>query len=757
MTISSKDSKTPAVNFVEIPRCPTGLNPRLDLQPNGKLHDEAEIARIKAAADKLGVGKHKKGIAIANTKFSLVVVQDPKTKKNKYYEAYGKKLKADGGEGHVRRAVDLETGKPYMLKIQPKKFKYNKSSGIHLAKEEHDRLVDAGQGHGHLTRAPHMHKNKMKPEQDIMVMELAWGQDTFYCSDDEKIQLGERLDIIIGMIASIVDLHQKGLLHCDIKLENFIYDELYKVVKAIDFGFALKGKIQNDILTGTAAGFAGTPHYVAPELLNKTVHVYDEKTESFALSVAIARFLFMYSEFKSPDAKHVYENRRLLTEKEIAAYNKLPIPETDRKEVREKLKEMRNPDPLKRITPLQALQYFKDLKIKLVGPDKPKRVAVIDISEYLKSSNDQQNDIRHKIKEFDEVTLIGAAAFTPKDLIILRNDLENTRIRVNDKGYLALSDFMNDTKADFSLFTASNQNPPHLKIVTIEEPLLQKTFKEIDQKILDLKQEHKSSKETKLIKEKILNAAKNYLQEKQNNNHLTKLGAQSILQDLNHRLPHIQKTHDDIQFLIQSFDKMMTVYNTKHKAALKPENATSFNPITRKKYKNKKKRLDELEAFKTAAENVNNNITYDYSFPEHIVIDVSKKFQHWINDHSNFIKDLKDLSDHQQARCYAIFLLECVDRKLLESNFLLSEIFYKCNTSQWQKNPLYQPLYQPITPIEKMSTSITAQSLSTSPATFKTNEAQVMVNNEKSTPPLQNPSSKRPAGGAGPAGIISKK
>ena len=69
-------------------------------------------------------------------------------------------------------------------------------------------------------------------------------------------------------------LHQKDIVHRDIKLENIIVDDLLyqssqKVediqVKLIDFGFSLQ--LKNNLQRIRV--FCGTPCYMAPEMLSK--------------------------------------------------------------------------------------------------------------------------------------------------------------------------------------------------------------------------------------------------------------------------------------------------------------------------------------------------------------------------------------------------------------------------------------------------------------------------------------------------------
>lgn len=59
------------------------------------------------------------------------------------------------------------------------------------------------------------------------------------------------------------ELHKKGIMHRDLKLENIMIDES-GYVKIIDYGLA-KILSQSDEL---AQSYCGTPEYLAPEMVS---------------------------------------------------------------------------------------------------------------------------------------------------------------------------------------------------------------------------------------------------------------------------------------------------------------------------------------------------------------------------------------------------------------------------------------------------------------------------------------------------------
>lgn len=100
------------------------------------------------------------------------------------------------------------------------------------------------------------------------------------------------------MLASIHYIHQKQVMHRDIKAENFLLHDKSPTscVKMIDFGMATKfeqGEWFSDI--------CGSPHYLAPELIGQK---YNHQCDVWAYGVTM--YLMMYGQYPN-DGKNTKE------------------------------------------------------------------------------------------------------------------------------------------------------------------------------------------------------------------------------------------------------------------------------------------------------------------------------------------------------------------------------------------------------------------------------------------------------------------
>ncbi|EGR28094.1 protein kinase domain protein [Ichthyophthirius multifiliis] len=117
---------------------------------------------------------------------------------------------------------------------------------------------------------------------------------------NRRLQESDARKIFIQVIEGIKYLHNKNIIHRDIKLENLLIDEDQNV-KIIDFGFAVC--ITSD---RKLTSFCGTPSYMAPEIVSKTDY-YGPPVDIWTCGVLLFVLFCGAFPFKGIDESDLYK------------------------------------------------------------------------------------------------------------------------------------------------------------------------------------------------------------------------------------------------------------------------------------------------------------------------------------------------------------------------------------------------------------------------------------------------------------------
>ena len=146
----------------------------------------------------------------------------------------------------------------------------------------------------------------------FFIMEFVDGLNLRQLEQAGKLSAREALQIVPQICEALQFAHDEGIVHRDIKPENILVDKKGRV-KIADFGIAkILGREQDVAITETG-GAIGTPHYMAPEQMEKPTTV-DHRADIFSLGVVFYEMLtgeLPLGKFSPPSSRKVEVDIRL--------------------------------------------------------------------------------------------------------------------------------------------------------------------------------------------------------------------------------------------------------------------------------------------------------------------------------------------------------------------------------------------------------------------------------------------------------------
>src|ERR1700692_110455 len=175
-------------------------------------------------------------------------------------------LLGKGGMGAVYKARQARLNRIVALKIlatgkeaDPQFFDRFTREAQTLARLNHPNIVtvyDFGESEGHY----------------YLVMEFVDGMNLRQLMRSGRIASAQALAIVPHICEALQFAHELGVVHRDVKPENILLDKRGRV-KIADFGIAkILGRAPDVAITETG-GTIGTPHYMAPEQMEKPATV----------------------------------------------------------------------------------------------------------------------------------------------------------------------------------------------------------------------------------------------------------------------------------------------------------------------------------------------------------------------------------------------------------------------------------------------------------------------------------------------------
>lgn len=196
----------------------------------------------------------------------------------------------------------LDTGKRYAAKIIPKSVLNNEKRKKQLLNEI---LIHKSISHRYILKFIRYFEDK---DNVYLLTELCSGGCLSELLKTTTLFIDRVQKYIFQLLSALYYLHKKGILHRDIKIQNILLDENDNI-KLCDFGFSIK--IENI----SSANFAGTPNYIAPEVLTWTRNEegqekgspFSYKTDIWAVGVVLYHLLTKKAPFDDGTVKRTYD------------------------------------------------------------------------------------------------------------------------------------------------------------------------------------------------------------------------------------------------------------------------------------------------------------------------------------------------------------------------------------------------------------------------------------------------------------------
>jgi calcium-dependent protein kinase len=182
-----------------------------------------------------------------------------------------------GCSGSVKKAVRINAPDS-AEKFAVKTFSLRRLSASSRVSLEAEAQIFLCLDHPHIARLINVYQT---PESLSLVMECMVGGELFDRVVADKFFLeSQAANVTEQMLLAVHYLHCHGIVHRDLKLENFIYEEKGgDLLKLIDFGFSKFRERGAKMKTG-----CGTLSYVAPEVLSDS---YTSQCDLWSLGVIV--------------------------------------------------------------------------------------------------------------------------------------------------------------------------------------------------------------------------------------------------------------------------------------------------------------------------------------------------------------------------------------------------------------------------------------------------------------------------------------
>ncbi|CAD8128619.1 unnamed protein product [Paramecium sonneborni] len=265
--------------------------------------------------------------------------------------------------------------------------------------------------------------------------------------------------ILVGILQGLCHMHQKEIMHRDLKLENILFKQSKKMDSVVVADFGLATYVNEPIYLYCRCG---TPGYVAPEVINMKDMKGHYSSVCDIYSLGLVFYLLITGKQPFPGKSYatvVKQNREANIDFSIKQLQNAPNPAIDL------LRKMLEKDPQKRITANQCLMhpFLQEMNQIMIEDNQNDFIEEGDESD-LSSRMNALNEESVKFEAFRKNQLINSPQSSPgvlatKQLKQQKNIDSQNSLQMNSPLFTGKTDSV-DSIPNISLSQTKQQNSP---------------------------------------------------------------------------------------------------------------------------------------------------------------------------------------------------------------------------------------------------------------------------------------------------------